>query len=132
MPLGLPRSVCGICHDNRNTPFEENFCTRPVMSTTYRLSCASTATERGLLSWPTPTPRDPMICTDRNRWLCSGAWFEGALGVQPLKRSVTTQAARAVLRVACCVGAEHAPRTTHHARQTTTGATATASSVRQS
>ena len=29
MPLGLPRSVWGICQESRNTPFDENFCTRP-------------------------------------------------------------------------------------------------------
>ena len=74
IPLAFPRSVCGICHDSRNTPFDENFCTRPVMSAAYRLSCVSTATERGLLSSPTPTPRFPMTRTRLKIRLWTGAF----------------------------------------------------------
>src|SRR5689334_3826382 len=84
MPLGLPKSVCGICHERMKTPFEENFCTRPVISTTNRLSCESIATERGLFNCPTPTPRVPMICTAEKMRLES----EDVLGVegeQPVK-----------------------------------------------
>ena len=28
------KPVCGICHERRKTPLGENFCTRPVISTT--------------------------------------------------------------------------------------------------
>src|ERR1035438_81656 len=92
----------------------------------------STATDRGLLSWPTPTPREPMICTDRKRRLCSGAWLDGAPGEQPVRVSAKAQAARRLLRLADCAGAEHATRNTHHAFQTISGATAKASNVRHS
>src|ERR1043166_2197444 len=63
IPLGFPRSVWGICQLERKTPFEENFCTRPVMSTTNKLSLASTATDRGLLNFPAPAPWEPINCT---------------------------------------------------------------------
>src|ERR1035438_8354386 len=95
------------------------------------LSFVSTATDRGLLSSPTPTPRDPMICTRRKSWLASGASLEGGFGAQPGK-SKRVLAARSVERRAWSVRYRHAPRTTHHAFQITKGATARASSIRHS
>ena len=93
----------------------------------------STATERGLLNWPTPTPRVPMICAERNKRLRSGASFEGVSGVHPASASTASAGgecyvARYVLRGE--PSSHPAPRTT--TIQASSGATANTSSVRHS
>src|SRR5439155_11564563 len=67
-----------------NCPRGENFCTRPVMSTTYRLSSRSTATERGLFNSPIPAPRCPIISTRSKNWLRNG--FSSVVGKHPLRK----------------------------------------------
>src|ERR1041385_5447399 len=71
IPFGLPLSVCGICHDLRNLPSDENFCTRPVISTTYKLSCRSQMRERGLLNSPEPAPLEPITWAEEKNLLFS-------------------------------------------------------------
>ena len=71
IPFGLPRSVCGICQDKRKLPSGENFCTRPVISTTKTSPFVSQANDRGLLNSPTPTPRAPITSARSNYVLSS-------------------------------------------------------------
>src|SRR5256885_15001989 len=111
MPFGLPLSVWGICQKSKKAPCGENFCTRPVMSTTYRLSCVSTATERGLLSSPTPTPREPIIWTRLKKRLSSEASFDDGEREQ-LANNTRMPRQQIVFRIAYCAGTEHATRNT--------------------
>src|SRR5436190_1270362 len=71
------------------------------MSVTYKLSFASTATERGLFSSPTPVPRWPIIWTWLKIVLSIGPLFEEFDGEQPetIKTKVSVKSVlRQVLR----------------------------------
>src|SRR5437870_13225953 len=92
---------------------------------------ASTATDRGLLSWPRAVPHEPMICTLLNNLLVIGASFEGD-DPQPAPASTISIAAATAEKLRTLVDLLRRFAIIVPKRHTARGAIARANSIRQS